>query len=237
MAKIPEVLIVDQDRQSRYEAKQLVKRSQFNISGEAGFGTEAVSLAVELKPDLVLCAMAEPVARSLQTVDSLLNALPETPIFGDSTQAIYAGNLYYAAPAPNRWFNASTGYGSLGYGLPAAIGAARAAGGPVVCIAGDGGLQFTLAELGTAVEEGLRVIVLVWNNQGYGEIKSYMVERQITPVGVDLHTPDFVAIARAYGVAGTRMEALEALPALLGEAAARPGPTLIEFDETVVLGG
>ena len=80
MAKIPEVLIVDQDKQTRYEAKLLVKRSQFSVSGEAGFGTEAVSLAMELKPDLVLCAMAEPVARSLQTVDSLLNALPETPV-------------------------------------------------------------------------------------------------------------------------------------------------------------
>lgn len=80
MAKIPEVLIIDQDGQARYEVKRLVSRSQFGVSGEAGFGTEAVSLALELKPDVVLCGMAEPVARSLQTVDSLLNALPETPI-------------------------------------------------------------------------------------------------------------------------------------------------------------
>jgi acetolactate synthase-1/2/3 large subunit len=169
-------------------------------------------------------------------VEMVRDALPEAAIFGDSTQAIYAGNLYYAAPGPNRWFNAATGYGALGYGLPAAIGAARATGRPVVCIAGDGGLQFALAELGAAIEEGLPLIVLVWNNQGYGEIKSYMVERQITPVGVDLHTPDFVAIAKAYGMAGVRLEALEALPALLGEAADRDGPTLIEFDARVVLG-
>jgi acetolactate synthase-1/2/3 large subunit len=169
-------------------------------------------------------------------VEMVRDALPEAAIFGDSTQAIYAGNLYYAAPGPNRWFNAATGYGALGYGLPAAIGAAWATGGPVVCIAGDGGLQFALAELGAAVEEGLPLIVLVWNNQGYGEIKSYMVERQITPVGVDLHTPDFVDIAKAYGMAGVRLEALEALPTLLGEAADRDGPTLIEFDARVVLG-
>ncbi len=174
---------------------------------------------------------------SVGFLNAIRDALPAAPIFGDSTQAVYAGNAYYVAPAPNRWFNAATGYGSLGYGLPAAIGAARATGGPVVCIAGDGGLQFTLTELGTAVEEGQQLIVLVWNNQGYGEIKSYMVDRQITPVGVDLHTPDFVAIAKAYGVAGVRMKTLDALPALLGEVAARPGPTLIEFDESVVLGG
>jgi acetolactate synthase-1/2/3 large subunit len=165
------------------------------------------------------------------------DTLPEAPLFGDSTHAVYGGNLYYAAPAPSRWFNAATGYGALGYGLPAAIGAARATGGPVVCIAGDGGLQFTLAELGAAVEEELRVIVLVSNNQGYGEIRNYMVGAGITPVGVDLHTPDFVAIARAYAMAGIRMDTLEALPALLGEAAARPGPTLIEFDQSLVTGG
>jgi acetolactate synthase-1/2/3 large subunit len=169
-------------------------------------------------------------------LDTVRETLPAAAIFGDSTQAIYAGNLYYAAPAPNRWFNAATGYGALGYGLPAAIGAARATGGPVVCIAGDGGLQFTLTELGAAIEERLQLIVLVWNNQGYGEIKTYMVDRQITPVGVDLHTPDFVAIAKAYAMAGYRMDTLDALPDLLREAAARPGPTLIEFDESVVLG-
>jgi pilus assembly protein CpaE len=80
MAKAPEVLIVGQDVQARFEVKRLVRQSQFTINGEAGFGTEAVTLALELKPDLVLCAMSEPVTRSLQTVDSLLNALPETPV-------------------------------------------------------------------------------------------------------------------------------------------------------------
>jgi acetolactate synthase-1/2/3 large subunit len=173
---------------------------------------------------------------ALRFLEVIRDALPGAAVFGDSTQAVYAGNLCYAAPAPNRWFNAATGYGALGYGLPAAIGAARAIGGPVICIAGDGGLQFTLTDLGTAVEEGLRVIVLVWNNRGYGEIKRYMEGRGITPVGVDLHTPDFAAIARAYGMAGIRMETLDALPTLLGEAALRQGPTLIEFDQDVVLG-
>ena len=80
MAKAPEVLIVGQDVQPRFEVKRLVRQSQFNVCGESGFGTEAVTLALDLKPDLVLCAIAEPVARSLQTVNSLLNALPETPV-------------------------------------------------------------------------------------------------------------------------------------------------------------
>jgi pilus assembly protein CpaE len=80
MAKIPAVLVVDQDAKARYDVKRLVKQSRFNIAGEAGFGTDAVSLAVELEPDVVLLGMNEPVVRSLQTVDSLLNTLPETPV-------------------------------------------------------------------------------------------------------------------------------------------------------------
>ena len=80
MAKIPAVLVVDQDAKARYDAKRLVKQSRFTVAGEAGFGTDAVSLAVELEPDVVLLGMHEPVVRSLQTVESLLNALPETPV-------------------------------------------------------------------------------------------------------------------------------------------------------------
>lgn len=80
MAKIPAVLIVDQDAKARYDVRRAVKQSSFVIAGEAGFGTEAVSTAVELKPDVVLLGMREPVMRSMQTVESLLNALPETPV-------------------------------------------------------------------------------------------------------------------------------------------------------------
>ena len=82
---------------------------------------------------------------------------------------------------PRRWFNASTGYGTLGYGLPAAIGAKLAEPGrPVISLMGDGGIQFTLPELASAVEARVGVIVLLWNNQGYGEIKRYMERRDIT---------------------------------------------------------
>ena len=101
---------------------------------------------------------------------------------------------------PRSWFNSSTGYGTLGYALPAAIGAKLAAPErPVVALVGDGGLQFTLPELASAIEARRPVIVLVWNNRAYGEIRTYMVEHGIAPIGVDLYTPDLVAIARGYG--------------------------------------
>lgn len=80
MARVPEVLIVDQDAQGRYEVKQLVKQAQLGFAGEAGFGTQAVSLATETKPDVIFCAMSTPPDRSLRTIESLLDVLPETPV-------------------------------------------------------------------------------------------------------------------------------------------------------------
>ncbi len=169
--------------------------------------------------------------RYVETVEAIRDAVPDAPIVGDSTQFVYAGNCDYGAPEPNRWFNSSTGYGTLGYGLPAAIGASlgldRA---PAVCLAGDGGLQFTLAELGSAVEAGAPVILVVLNNRGYGEIKSYMAERQIPTIGVDLHTPDFQAVAHAYGWQAERLAGLDQIGARVSAAAVSGRPTLIEID-------
>ena len=168
-------------------------------------------------------------------LNTIRDTLPGVAIFGDSTNAIYAGNMAYASVAPRRYYNAATGYGALGYGLPAAIGAARGLGGPVVCVAGDGGVQFSLTDLGTAVEEQLPLILIVVNNQGYGEIKHWMERAQIRPVGVDLHTPDFVMIGKAYGAEALTLADLEQLPGMLREASTRAGPTVIEIDEALIL--
>jgi pilus assembly protein CpaE len=80
MARVPEVLVVDQDPQGRFEVKQLVKQAQLGFAGEAGFGTEAVSLASEVTPDVIFCGMSSPPERSLRTIEALLDVLPETPI-------------------------------------------------------------------------------------------------------------------------------------------------------------
>lgn len=165
-------------------------------------------------------------------IEQIIGALPDAIIAGDSTSPVYTGNFVHDAPAPRSWFNSSTGYGTLGYGLPAAIGAKLAAPQrPVVCLIGDGGLQFTLPELASAVEAQVPVIVLLWNNFGYGEIRKYMVGRDITPVGVDIYTPDFIAVARGFGCAASRADAPESLVAELRQAALRRIPTVIEIRE------
>ncbi|TIX03036.1 MAG: hypothetical protein E5V46_32690, partial [Mesorhizobium sp.] len=93
--------------------------------------------------------------------------------------------LYYDHDRPGGWFNAATGFGALGYGPPAAIGAALAVPeAPVVCLTGDGGFQFTLPELGAALDADAPVIFVVWNNRGYREIETSMLDVGVEPVGV-----------------------------------------------------
>lgn len=159
------------------------------------------------------------------------DTLPDAIIAGDSAQPVYAGCIDFAANRPRSWFCSATGYGTLGYALPAAAGALIGTGRPTVCLAGDGGIQFTLPELGAAREVGLPLIVLLWNNNGYGEIKGYMEARGIEPIGVDIYTPDFLTIARGFGCEAERLKDPRDLPDRLRAAAGRDRPTVIEIIE------
>ena len=124
--------------------------------------------------------------QQLAMVEAIRDALPGVIFVGDSTQPIYAGNLYYDHDRPGGWFNAATGYGALGYGPGAAVGAALAAPGvPVVCLIGDGGLQFSPGELRTAVDEGLPISFVVWNNAGFREIAEGMAAVGAKVIGCD----------------------------------------------------
>ena len=111
----------------------------------------------------------------LAIVEALRDAIPGSIIVGDSTQPVYAANLYYDHDRSGGWFNAATGYGALGFAPGAAVGAALGAPGtPVICLIGDGGLQFSPGELRTAVDEGLPITFVVWNNAGFREIAEAM---------------------------------------------------------------
>jgi len=171
-----------------------------------------------------------------QFLELIAETLADVIIVGDSTQPVYGGNLFYEAANPRSYFNSSTGYGTLGYGLPAAFGAKLAL--PqrhVVSLIGDGGLQFTLNELATAVELNLAVPILVWNNNGYGEIKKYMLERDIPPIGVDIYTPDFVAIAKGFGCAAKNVSSKAGFIEALRSASSAALPTLIDIPEDLAL--
>ncbi|MEL6278156.1 MAG: 5-guanidino-2-oxopentanoate decarboxylase [Pseudomonadota bacterium] len=176
--------------------------------------------------------------RCVEIVDRLWAVAPTARIVGDSTRIVYAGNLLCRAPGPGRWFGSSSGFGTLGFALPAAIGAKLAdMTSPVIGLIGDGGLQFTLSEMASAPDANAPVILLVWNNQGYQEIKSFMIAGEITPEGVDLFTPDFQMIAKAMGWGATRLSSLDELEAAFGDALADGRSHLIELPEEVALAG
>nr|WP_307154094.1 5-guanidino-2-oxopentanoate decarboxylase [Rhodopseudomonas julia] len=163
-------------------------------------------------------------------LDVIREALPGVLFVGDSTQPVYAGNLYCDIDTPGGWFNSATGFGALGYGVPAAIGAALAEPErPVVALLGDGGLQFSLAELGSAIDAATPVIFIVWNNFGFREIETFMVERGITPEGVKPTPPDFDSIAKAYGLVFERPSKLDDLPTSLRRARDNGRAALIEL--------
>lgn len=158
--------------------------------------------------------------------------LPGCYLVGDSTQISYAGNLYCQIYRDNGWFNAATGYGALGYSIPAAIGASLAdSSSPVVCLVGDGGFQFTLTELGAAVDEEIPVIFIVFNNHGFGEIKNYMVEQDIVPIGTEPSPPSFESIAHAYGIQYGRVVTIEQLRLQLRKPNQGKLPQIIEYLE------
>ncbi|WLH91875.1 5-guanidino-2-oxopentanoate decarboxylase [Pseudomonas sp. FP453] len=226
----PQVALVA-DAQIAAEALLQALSSQPLAPRETHWGAQRVAqLWTELAPTWDAATRAQTLF-----LDTVLQELPAAVIVGDSTQPVYSANLTLNLDHPRRWFNSSTGYGTLGYALPAAIGAwlGRGDGQPVVCLIGDGGLQFTLAELASAVEARTPIIVLLWNNQGYEEIKKYMVNRAIEPVGVDIYTPDFIGVAKALGCTAERIQGIEHLRSALRAATDRQGPTLIEIDQTL----
>jgi acetolactate synthase-1/2/3 large subunit len=161
--------------------------------------------------------------------EAIRRAVPQALIIGDSTQLVYAGNLYYDHDRAGGWFNAATGYGALGFGPGAAIGAALAAPGtPVICILGDGGLQFSPAELRVAVDENLPVTFVIWNNSGYGEIAQSMSGAQTDVIGCTPSPLNHSAFAAACDLPYTHAATT---PDALYQALAAPcaGPRLIEI--------
>ncbi|MEZ5925975.1 MAG: 5-guanidino-2-oxopentanoate decarboxylase [Hyphomicrobiaceae bacterium] len=166
--------------------------------------------------------------------DAFLSAIRSTlgdPILvGDSTKIAYRATLTYRGSSPRSFFGAATGFGTLGYALPAGIGAKIAnPDRPVVVLTGDGGIQFTLPELMSAREAKAGIIVIVWNNNGYREIRDYMVSKEIKPVAVDIGPPDFAKTAEAAGVGYARPKSLGEFEKVLQKHGAKAEiPLLIE---------
>jgi acetolactate synthase-1/2/3 large subunit len=161
-------------------------------------------------------------------LDKIRTTLGDPILVGDSTKIAYRATLTYRAPSPRSFFGAATGFGTLGYALPAGIGAKIACPGrPVVIVTGDGGIQFTLPELMSAKEAKAGVIVVVWNNNGYREIRDWMVSKEIEPVAVDIGPPDFGKTAEAAGIGYLKAKSLADFETALAKHGAKSEPPLL----------
>jgi acetolactate synthase I/II/III large subunit len=141
---------------------------------------------------------------------------------------------YYNFPGPRRWIN-SGGLGTMGFGLPAAMGAK--VGCPdetVVCIAGDGSVQMNMQELATCAQEGIDIKVFIMNNGYLGMVRQWQElfwDKRYSQVEMG-QWPDFVKLAEAYGATGMRLADKTTLVKDMQEAIATPGPVLVDVRVT-----
>lgn len=137
---------------------------------------------------------------------------------------------YYCFEKPNRLIT-SGGAGTMGFGLPATIGAWFAKPDDEVwLIDGDGSFQMTQAELSTAVQEGVNIKIAIMNNRFLGMVRQwqeFFFDSRYS--GTPLNSPDFVKIADAHDIPAVRVEDPEEVPGAIEFARKTPGPVVIEF--------
>ena len=158
------------------------------------------------------------------------SAMPDDGILiAGMTQLGYYSRAYFPVYEP-RTFITSSYSGNLGYAYPTALGAKVAQ--PeraVVALSGDGGFLYNSQEMATAVQYGINAVVVVFNDNAYGNVLRDQRNRFTgRTIGAELHNPDFMKLAEAYGVNGVRAETPEALETALRQCIAHNGPSLIE---------
>jgi 5-guanidino-2-oxopentanoate decarboxylase len=159
----------------------------------------------------------------------LRSALPaDAIVMGDASQIVYTGCFAMPVEMERCWYYSGT-YCALGVALPMAIGAKIGAPHrPVIAVAGDGGIMFTVNELATAAEERLALPVIVWNNDALKEIVDQMDRRQIPRIGVQPTSPDFLRLAQSLGCHAARAASADHLAQSVRDALVADRPTLIE---------
>jgi len=167
----------------------------------------------------------------LSYLEAVRDALPDDAILvEDATQMTFVAHFAYQFTQPRTYL--STGFaGTLGSGVAAAIGAK--AGAPdrtVVALVGDGGFLFTATELATAVQHGIAAIVVVFNDNAYGNVKRIQQERfgKERIIASTLVNPDIVALAESFGCLGLRAADPHELGDALRAAMVSGRPSVIE---------
>lgn len=166
----------------------------------------------------------------LDVLEQMRRALPEDArVFNDPTTIAFWARSAWRAFLPRTWFVPS-GFGTLGFALPAVIGAKVATPEhPCVAVIGDAGAMFTIQDLMTAVQERIPAIIMVFNDQGYGVERRHQDHLYGRRSGVDVDAPDFVAVAKAFGARGLRVDDLSAVGSTVESVLDTDGPVVIEI--------
>ncbi|MFZ5945557.1 MAG: thiamine pyrophosphate-binding protein [Bacillota bacterium] len=174
------------------------------------------------------------ISEGLEHISSMLSEvrkfLPHDGIiFTDMTTPAYIALSSYSCNQPKTFIH-PVGFGTLGYALPAAIGAKITKRDKKICVlVGDGGFQFTCQELAVACQEKLTLPIIIWNDNGFGEIRRHQERRHPGQrIAVDHLNPDFIKLAEAYGIKGTRVNTPSELANALREAFLQQHPVIIE---------
>jgi acetolactate synthase-1/2/3 large subunit len=181
-------------------------------------------------------ALAQQEIQQIQPQMAYLNilreVLPDNAIVTDELSQVGFASWYGFPVYQPRTFITSGYQGTLGSGFPTALGAKVAhPNRPVVAITGDGGFMFGVQELSTAVQFGISVITLVFNNNAYGNVRRDQRERfDGRVVASDLVNPDFVKLAESFGVAAARVSSPDHFRPALEKALAHGGPYLISVE-------
>lgn len=165
-----------------------------------------------------------------EVLRAVRDALPDrSPSFWDMT--ILAYWAWSAFDPRGGAMHSAQGAGGLGYGFPAALGAAAADPArrtPVLAVSGDGGAMYSLAELATARQYDLPVTWLIVDDGGYGILRTYMTDAFGEATATELARPDFVALAQSFGVPAVRTSPGR-LRADLSQALQAPGPSVVHL--------
>ncbi len=181
--------------------------------------------------ELIDRAVGNPIER--QVLDQIRSVLPqEALVFNDPTTIAFWARSLWRAWLPRTWFVPS-GFGTLGSSMPTAIGAKIARPEvPTVCLIGDAGIMFTIQDLMTAVQERVPIVVMVFNDRGYGVERRHQDHLYGRRNAVDITPPDFVALANAFGARGVLVDDLSEVGSALESVLDADGPVLIEVPNT-----
>ncbi|HEY8528008.1 MAG TPA: thiamine pyrophosphate-dependent enzyme [Acidimicrobiales bacterium] len=166
-----------------------------------------------------------------EMVRALRRAVPEDGVLVAGTTTVgYMCHLAYPVYGPRTYITSSY-MGTLGYCYPTALGAKLARPDlPVVSINGDGGFLFTSAELATAMQSGINVVAVVFNDSAYGNThRDQMDNFGGRVIGTELHNPDFAAYAESFGAVGVRVPTVDQLEGAIREGLADDRPVVIEL--------